>query len=51
LGCGRFFGPYLGGKLQAMTGSFFVPFVVSAAVLVIAVIILATVKPPEKKHV
>jgi OFA family oxalate/formate antiporter-like MFS transporter len=50
-GVAGFFGPYLGGKLQAMTGSFFVPFVVSAVVLFIAVIILAIVKAPEKKHV
>ena len=49
-GVAGFFGPYLGGKLQAMTGSFFVPFVVSSVVLVIAVVILSTVKPPEKKH-
>ncbi|MCX5849034.1 MAG: OFA family MFS transporter [Deltaproteobacteria bacterium] len=49
-GVAGFFGPYLGGKLQAMTGSFLVPFVVSAAVLVIAVVILATIKAPEKKH-
>jgi OFA family oxalate/formate antiporter-like MFS transporter len=50
-GVAGFCGPYLGGRLQAMTGSFFVPFVVSSVVLVIAVVILATVKPPEKKHV
>lgn len=50
-GVAGFFGPYLGGRLQAMTGSFMVPFAVSAAMLVIAVVILAVVKPPEKKHV
>jgi len=50
-GVAGFCGPYLGGRLQAMTGSFFVTFVVSSVVLVIAVVILATVKPPEKKHV
>ena len=50
-GVAGFCGPYLGGRLQAMTGSFLVPFVVSSVVLVIAVVILATVKPPEKKHV
>ena len=37
-------------KLQAMTGSFFVPFVVSAVVLAVAVVILLSLKPPEKKH-
>jgi MFS transporter, OFA family, oxalate/formate antiporter len=48
-GVAGFFGPYLGGRLQAMTGSFFVPFVVSAVVLIIAVVILAAIKAPEKK--
>ena len=33
-----------------MTGSFFVPFVVSAVVLAVAVVILLSLKPPEKKH-
>jgi OFA family oxalate/formate antiporter-like MFS transporter len=50
-GVAGFFGPYLGGRLQAMTGSFLVPFVVSAVVLVIAVVILATIKAPEKQAV
>jgi OFA family oxalate/formate antiporter-like MFS transporter len=50
-GVAGFFGPYLGGRFQAMTGSFLVPFVTAAAVLVIAVVILAMMKPPEKKHV
>ncbi len=50
-GVAGFFGPYLGGKLQAMTNSFFMPFVVSAVLLAIAVVILATLKAPEKKTV
>jgi MFS transporter, OFA family, oxalate/formate antiporter len=50
-GIAGFFGPYLGGRLQAMTGSFFVPFVVAAGVLIIAVVILAMIKAPEKKAV
>lgn len=50
-GIAGFAGPYLGGKLQASTGSFFIPFVVSAVVLAVAVVILATLKAPEKKHV
>ena len=49
-GVAGFCGPYLGGKLQAMSGSFLVPFVVSAVILAIAVVILATLKAPEKKH-
>ena len=49
-GVAGFCGPWVGGKLQALTGSFFVPFVVSAVVLAVAVVILLTLKPPEKKH-
>ncbi len=48
-GIAGFCGPYFGGKLQASTGSFFIPFVVSAVVLAVAVVILATLKAPEKK--
>jgi len=48
-GVAGFCGPYLGGKIQAMTGSFFVPFVISAVVLAVAVIILFTLKAPEKQ--
>jgi OFA family oxalate/formate antiporter-like MFS transporter len=49
-GIAGFCGPYLGGKLQAMSGSFLVPFVVSSVVLAVAVVILLTLKAPEKKH-
>ncbi len=35
--------------LKDLTGSFFVPFIVSAVILVISVIILASLKAPEKK--
>lgn len=48
-GIAGFCGPYFGGKIQAATGSFFVPFVVSAVVLAVAIIILFTLKAPEKK--
>jgi len=48
-GVAGFCGPYFGGQLRAMTGSFYVPFVVSAVILAVAVIILATLKAPEKK--
>ncbi|WP_028317484.1 L-lactate MFS transporter [Desulfobulbus elongatus] len=49
-GVAGFAGPYLGGQLRAMTGSFFVPFIVSAVILAVAVLILTTLKAPEKKH-
>ena len=48
-GVAGFCGPYFGGLLQAKTGSFFVPFIVSAVVLAIAVVILMSLKAPEKK--
>ena len=47
-GVAGFCGPFFGGKLQAMTGSFFVPFIVSAAVLAVSVAILGTLKAPAK---
>ncbi len=46
-GIAGFCGPYFGGKLQAMTGSFFVPFIVSAAVLAISVVILGIPQAPR----
>ena len=47
-GVAGFCGPFFGGKLQAMTGSFFVPFIVSAVVLAVSVAILASLKAPAK---
>lgn len=47
-GIAGFCGPYIGGKLQAITGSFFAPFVVASIVLALSVVILATIKAPEK---
>lgn len=49
-GIAGFFGPYLGGMLQARTGSFFVPFVVSAVILGVASVMLMLLKAPEKKE-
>jgi OFA family oxalate/formate antiporter-like MFS transporter len=49
-GVAGFAGPYLGGQIQAATGSFLIPFAIAAAVLGVAVIILATLKAPEKIH-
>ena len=48
-GIAGFFGPFLGGKLQVMTGSFFVPFLAAAAIVGIAALILMLLKAPEKK--
>ena len=49
-GVAGFCGVFAGGWLKDLTGSFFVPFIVSAVILAISVVILATLKAPEKKH-
>jgi MFS transporter, OFA family, oxalate/formate antiporter len=49
-GVAGFCGVFAGGWLKDLTGSFFVPFIVSAVILSISVLILATLKAPEKKH-
>jgi OFA family oxalate/formate antiporter-like MFS transporter len=48
-GVAGFCGVFAGGWLKGLTGNYFVPFVVSAVILAVAVIILATLKAPEKK--
>lgn len=48
-GLAGFAGPYIGGLLKDMTGTYYVPFVVGAVVVAISVIISALVKPPSKK--
>lgn len=48
-GIAGFFGPFLGGKLQVMTGSFMVPFMVAAALVGFAALLLILLKAPEKK--
>lgn len=48
-GVAGFCGPYCGGLLQQMTNSFQTPFLVSAALLFLAVIILSTLKAPKQK--
>jgi len=48
-GVAGFCGVFAGGWLKDLTGSFFVPFIVSAVILAISVIILASLKAPEKK--
>jgi len=48
-GVAGFCGVFAGGYLRDMTGSYFVPFVVSAVLVAVATLILATLKAPEKK--
>ncbi|WP_310599685.1 OFA family MFS transporter [Desulfobulbus sp.] len=49
-GVAGFCGVYAGGWLKDLTGSFMVPFAVSAGILAVSVLILAALKAPEKKH-
>ncbi len=50
-GVAGFCGPYCGGLLQKMTDSFQTPFLVSAALLAVAVVVLSLLKAPEQKTV
>jgi cyanate permease len=42
-------GPWLGGMLKDTTGTYYVPFLVGAAMVMVSVIITAIIKEPEKK--
>jgi MFS transporter, OFA family, oxalate/formate antiporter len=48
-GVGGFVGVILAGRILVWTGSYLYPFLMGSAVLAVAVIILATLKAPEKK--
>jgi OFA family oxalate/formate antiporter-like MFS transporter len=48
-GIGGFIGVILGGRILLWTGSYLYPFLLGSAVLAVAVIILATIKAPEKQ--
>ena len=50
-GLAGFVGPYVGGMLKDITKSYYVPFIVGAVVVAIAVLMIALVKAPAKKHV
>jgi OFA family oxalate/formate antiporter-like MFS transporter len=43
-----FAGPYTGGLLKDITGTYYVPFAIGAAMAAVSVILLAIVKPPVK---
>ena len=47
-GLAGFAGPYVGGWLKDSTGTYYAPFLVGAAVVVVSTIITAVVKPPKK---
>lgn len=47
-GLAGFAGPYVGGWLKDSTGTYYAPFLVGAAVVVVSMIITAVIKPPKK---
>jgi len=50
-GLAGFAGPYVGGWLKDSTGTYYMPFIVGAAVVAVSAVIVALVKAPDKKHV
>ncbi len=48
-GLAGFAGPYVGGYLKDVTKQYWVPFLISAVVVAVSVIISAAIKPPAKK--
>lgn len=50
-GFAGFLGPFVGGWLKDATGTYSAPFIVGAAVVSISVVIIAFMKPPERKHI
>ncbi|MDI9542378.1 MAG: OFA family MFS transporter [Pseudomonadota bacterium] len=48
-GLAGFIGPWVGGLLKDTTGTYSVPFLVGAAVVCVSVVIVALVKPPQRK--
>jgi OFA family oxalate/formate antiporter-like MFS transporter len=48
-GLAGFAGPWVGGYLKDVTGSYYMPFLCAAALCALGCIILFTTKPPEKK--
>jgi len=49
-GLAGFAGPWVGGYLKDVTGTYYAPFLCAAALCALGTIILFTTKPPEKKH-
>ena len=50
-GLAGFAGPWIGGYLKDMTGSYYMPFLCAAGLCALGTIILFTTKPPAKKNV
>jgi MFS transporter, OFA family, oxalate/formate antiporter len=49
-GLAGFAGPWVGGYLKDVTGTYYMPFLCAAALCAVGCIVLFTTKPPEKKH-
>jgi len=49
-GLAGFAGPWVGGYLKDVTGTYYAPFLCAGALCALGTIILFTTKPPEKKH-
>ena len=49
-GLAGFAGPWVGGYLKDVTGTYYAPFLCAAALCALGTIVLFTTKPPEKKH-
>lgn len=49
-GLAGFVGPYVGGMLKDATGTYYVPFIVGAVVVIVSVVISAIVKPPKARR-
>ena len=50
-GLAGFAGPWVGGYLKDVTGTYYAPFLIAAAFCALGTVILFTTKPPEKKPV
>jgi OFA family oxalate/formate antiporter-like MFS transporter len=50
-GLAGFAGPYVGGWLKDSTGTYSAPFIVGAVVVALSVVIIALIRPPEKKPI
>jgi OFA family oxalate/formate antiporter-like MFS transporter len=48
-GLAGFCGPYVGGMLKDMTGTYYVPFIVGAVVVCVSVAISVIIKPPAAR--
>ena len=48
-GLAGFAGPWVGGYLKDVSGTYYIPFIIGAAVCAVACVVIAMTKSPEKK--